>query len=157
MALVKSRYKQVTRSALEIVVFLSSNSFYSMTEMNADAIITLVSAIPALLIASLTAWFAYLALRCQNVSRNDLESRIVEYIASRIGITPSSQAPRSKSWPPIREPHSLEAPASSFRTSNTLLPSCENLPQLQFPPVALLRSGNQDEPDFCRLPSCQTI
>ena len=125
--------------------------------MNADAIITLVSAIPALLIASLTAWLAYLTLRRQNISCNDLEIGLINlFVPPRSG-TSLRQAPRSNFWPSIPELHSLELPSSSSHTPTTLLPSCENLPQLQFPPLALLRSGTQDEPDFHRLTSCQTI
>jgi hypothetical protein len=60
-----------------------------MSQLNADAIITLVSAIPALLIASLSAWLAYLTLRHRNTSRNDIETSAIEFIAAHTSTTTS--------------------------------------------------------------------
>ncbi|CAG7561273.1 unnamed protein product [Fusarium equiseti] len=90
-----------------------------MSQLNADSIITLVSAIPALRIASLSAQLAYLTLRRRNISRNDVERSMIELL-SDIKPTPS------------RTP--LE-PLPSY-PSITIVSSSKNLPQ--FPPLALL-------------------
>ncbi|KAH7196571.1 uncharacterized protein B0J16DRAFT_365876 [Fusarium flagelliforme] len=97
-----------------------------MTRLNVDAIITLVSAIPALLIASLSAWLAYLTLRRRNISRNDIETSAIEFIVSQTSTTLSS----------LEKTSSSEAPT-------TLSSSSKHFPQLQLPPVALLRDFEQ--------------
>ena len=58
-----------------------------MSQLNADAIITLTSAIPALFIASLSAWLAYLTLRRRNISRNDIETSAIRIIVSQTSTT----------------------------------------------------------------------
>lgn len=58
-----------------------------MSQLNADAIITLVSAIPALLVASLSAWLAYLTLHHRNTSRNDIETSTIEFIVAHTSTT----------------------------------------------------------------------
>ena len=60
-----------------------------MTQLNVDGIITLVSAIPALLIASLSAWLAYLTLRHHDISRNDIETSTIEFILAHTNTTSS--------------------------------------------------------------------
>ena len=70
-----------------------------MSQLEADSIITLVSAIPALLIASLSAWLAYLTLRHRNASHNDIEQSMVELVSdinptlSRYAISFTLEAP----------------------------------------------------------------
>lgn len=59
-----------------------------MIQLNADAIITLVSTVPALCLAALSTWLAYLTLRRRNISRNDVEASVIESIVSRTGIAP---------------------------------------------------------------------
>ncbi|CAF3501504.1 hypothetical protein SNK03_000349 [Fusarium graminearum] len=97
-----------------------------MSQLNADAIITLVSAIPALLVASLSAWLAYLTLHHRNTSRNDIETSTIEFIVAHTSTTTVRPEPQT----------------SSSQTSSTLLIEvpCETMPQL--PPAALL--GNFD-------------
>ncbi|KAL3605381.1 hypothetical protein FPOAC2_00325 [Fusarium poae] len=114
-----------------------------MSQLNADAIITLVSAIPALLIASLSAWLAYLTLRHRNTSRNDIETSAIEFIAAHTSTTTSSL--NSMDRP---EPQSL-----SSQTSSTLLihVPCENMPQL--PPAALLSNYDWEPKQTRLLPS----
>ncbi|OBS26331.1 hypothetical protein FPOA_00272 [Fusarium poae] len=95
-----------------------------MSQLNADAIITLISAIPALLVASLSAWFAYLALGRRNISRNDIETSIIESAVARIGTSSPSLQPQS----------------SILQTSGNFSTPSENLPQL--PPIVLLSDFN---------------
>lgn len=59
-----------------------------MTQLNIDAIITLTSAIPALFLASLSAWLAYLTLRRRNISRNDVEREAIGLFVSHASTTP---------------------------------------------------------------------
>lgn len=51
-----------------------------MTQISTDTIITLISAILGLSVASLSAWFAYLALNRRKISRNDIERSTIESI-----------------------------------------------------------------------------
>ncbi|RGP66347.1 hypothetical protein FSPOR_6725 [Fusarium sporotrichioides] len=105
-----------------------------MSQLNADAVITLVSAIPALLIASLSAWLAYLTLRHRNTSRNDIETSTIEFIIAHTSTNTLRPEPQ---------------PLSS-QASGTLLMQArsENMPQL--PPAVLL--GDFDwEPRRTRL------
>ncbi|KPA41765.1 hypothetical protein FLAG1_05355 [Fusarium langsethiae] len=103
-----------------------------MSRLNADAIITLASAIPALLVASLSAWLAYLTLRYRNTSRNDIETSAIELFVAHTStatLRPETQ------------------PFSSRTSTNSSIPY-ENLPQL--PPVAILSDFDR-EPRRTRL------
>lgn len=111
-----------------------------MSQLSIDAIITLVSAIPALFIASLSAWFAYLALRRHNMSRNDIETSTIEFVLSHANTTPARYALCGVLIQlALGSKHnSLEMHPSSSQTSTTILPPSENFLQLQLPPAALL-------------------
>ncbi|KAG8352809.1 hypothetical protein FVEN_g9197 [Fusarium venenatum] len=98
-----------------------------MSQLNTDAIITLVSAIPALFVASLSAWLAYLALRRRNISRNDIETSIIGSILSQT----------------VNTPPSLQSQSPISQTSSNFSTPSENLPQL--PPIVLLSDFNWEQ------------
>jgi hypothetical protein len=55
-----------------------------MSNLSTDAIVTIISTIPGLLVSSLSAWFAYAALRRRHVARNDIETSTIELVLMRI-------------------------------------------------------------------------
>ncbi|ENH61676.1 hypothetical protein FOC1_g10016500 [Fusarium oxysporum f. sp. cubense race 1] len=59
-----------------------------MVQLSTDAIVTIISTIPGLLISCLSAWFAYAALRRRHVNRNDIETATIEFIIAQISATP---------------------------------------------------------------------
>ncbi|KAH7006339.1 hypothetical protein EDB82DRAFT_493353 [Fusarium venenatum] len=85
------------------------------------------SAIPALFVASLSAWLAYLALRRRNISRNDIETSIIGSILSQT----------------VNTPPSLQSQSPISQTSSNFSTPSENLPQL--PPIVLLSDFNWEQ------------
>ena len=59
-----------------------------MGQLSTDAIVTLASAIPGLLIASLSAWLSYTTLRRGYISRNDVETLTIEFIVAHTSTNP---------------------------------------------------------------------
>ncbi|CEI63901.1 unnamed protein product [Fusarium venenatum] len=45
-----------------------------MGNLSTDAIVTIISTIPGLLVSSLSAWFAYAAIRRRHLAANDIET-----------------------------------------------------------------------------------
>jgi hypothetical protein len=124
-----------------------------MTQLNADAIITLTSAIPALFIASLSAWLAYLTLRRGEISRNDIETSTIEFILAHTSTTSSRYISYGllyscfltlnvlvwnliPHYPEFRRFHYCQAKAF-FNCNSHLQPSCATL------------IAGQGEPDLC--------
>ncbi|KAH7208033.1 hypothetical protein BKA60DRAFT_577268 [Fusarium oxysporum] len=98
----------------------------TMVQLSTDAIVTIISTIPGLLILCLSAWFAYAALRRRHVNRNDIETATIEFIIAQISATPLS----------------LELPYTHQFAPEVLLPS-ENLPQLTPPTHHNIRGRKQ--------------
>ncbi|KAH7208034.1 hypothetical protein BKA60DRAFT_544443 [Fusarium oxysporum] len=61
-----------------------------MVQLSTDAIITLVSTIPGLIVSCLSAWFAYLALQRRPIPQSDIETAAMLFMIPRTFSIPPS-------------------------------------------------------------------
>ncbi|KAH7494320.1 hypothetical protein FOMA001_g1768 [Fusarium oxysporum f. sp. matthiolae] len=61
-----------------------------MVQLSTDAIITLVSTIPGLIVSCLSAWFAYLALQRRPIPQSDIETAAMLFMIPRTFSIPAS-------------------------------------------------------------------
>lgn len=54
-----------------------------MAQLSTDAVITLVSTIPGLIVSCLSAWFAYLALHRKPIPQSDVETAAMLFMIPR--------------------------------------------------------------------------
>ncbi|KAM0424064.1 hypothetical protein ACHAPD_002549 [Fusarium lateritium] len=77
-----------------------------MGNLSTDAIVTIISTIPGLLVSSLSAWFAYAAIRRRHLAANDIETSTLIVVrldpASLMCGRASSTAPQLPPVPAVR-------------------------------------------------------
>ncbi|KAH7269294.1 uncharacterized protein BKA55DRAFT_4400 [Fusarium redolens] len=97
---------------------------FNMVQLSTDAIITLVSTIPGLIVSCLSAWFAYLALHRRPIPPSDIETAAMLFMIPRAFSIPPSALSHTDSertltsgdvlqLPPATSQHCLEP--SQFR------------------------------------------
>ncbi|KAJ4126018.1 hypothetical protein NW765_001796 [Fusarium oxysporum] len=80
--------KLSSKAAFDILS-VQSNPF-NMVQLSTDAIITLVSTIPGLIVSCLSAWFAYLALQRRPIPQSDIETAAMLFMIPRKFSIPAS-------------------------------------------------------------------
>ncbi|KAG8352810.1 hypothetical protein FVEN_g9196 [Fusarium venenatum] len=74
-----------------------------MGNLSTDAIVTIISTIPGLLVSSLSAWFAYAAIRRRHLAANDIEtSTLIVVRLDPASLIASSTAPQLPPVPAVR-------------------------------------------------------
>ena len=58
-----------------------------MSNLSTEAIVTIISTLPGLLVSALSAWFAYVGLRRRNDARNDIETPTIR-VQVRLDVAP---------------------------------------------------------------------
>ncbi|KAG8674315.1 hypothetical protein FPOAC2_00324 [Fusarium poae] len=84
-----------------------------MGSLSTDAIVTIISTIPGLLLSSLSAWFAYAAIRRRHVGSNDIETSTVGPVLIRMDTASLTASSIALQLPPV------PAVQSQFENANS--------------------------------------
>ncbi|KAK6717155.1 hypothetical protein SNK03_000348 [Fusarium graminearum] len=72
-----------------------------MSHLSTDAIVTIISTIPGLLVSSLSAWFAYAAIRRRRPAASDIETSTIGLIMVPLGHSSLTAPSTARQLPPV--------------------------------------------------------
>ncbi|KAH7180512.1 hypothetical protein DER46DRAFT_3988 [Fusarium sp. MPI-SDFR-AT-0072] len=86
---------------------------FNMVQLSTDAIITLVSTIPGLIVSCLSAWFAYLALHRRPIPLSDVETAAMLFMIPRTFSIPPSALSHTDSERTLTNGDALQLPPAT--------------------------------------------
>ncbi|SCV33171.1 uncharacterized protein FFB14_04371 [Fusarium fujikuroi] len=84
-----------------------------MAQLSTDAVITLVSTIPGLIVSCLSAWFAYLALHRRPIPQSDVETAAMLFMIPRAFSIPPSALSHADSERTLTDGDALQLPPAT--------------------------------------------